>query len=259
MWRCAPPCSPAQGILSRFFQRAPASFHQHLHVRRIVQLGLLYRQGYFHQRVDLSGWQQEYWILTDPERLPAALVERDDGTPLTVTVPIAEADVTAQVWRVDVGRVSLYLLDTAVPGNDESAAEVTDRLYGGDVEHRLRQEIVLGIGGTEVLNALGIEHSVLHLNEGHPAFAILERIRERVEGGMSFEEISRDLAACAATPIKASTGVSRPSSSSTYTTTAAGVTVGGVCTDGGNNLSRLQARNQSTSQEAWKDRCVNRR
>ena len=140
----------------------------------MVAVGLLYRKGYFRQRVDASGWQHEYWIDTDPARLPAALVRDGDRLPLTVTVPIGEGDVTAQIWRVDVGRVPLYLLDTDVPENDPLQRWITGRLYDGDAQTRLSQYTLLGVGGIRALRAMGIEPGLIHLNEGHAALAPLE-------------------------------------------------------------------------------------
>jgi starch phosphorylase len=134
----------------------------------------MYHQGYFRQRIDASGWQHEYWVDSDPERLPAALVTGEDGQPLTVTVPIEEREVHVQIWRVDVGRVSLYLLDTDRPDNDPFARWISSRLYVGDPSVRFAQYVVLGIGGVRALAALGIEAGTLHLNEGHPALAPLE-------------------------------------------------------------------------------------
>ena len=98
----------------------------------MVAVGLMYRQGYFRQRIDASGWQHEYWVPTDPERQPAALVTDDDGEPLLISVPVGDAHVVAQVWRVDVGRVPLYLLDTDRPENGPVARWITARLYAGD-------------------------------------------------------------------------------------------------------------------------------
>jgi glycogen phosphorylase len=143
----------------------------------LVAVGLMYRQGYFRQRIDAGGWQHEYWVDTDPERLPAALVTSEDGTPVTVTVPIRGMEVTAQIWRVDVGRVPLFLLDTERPENDLSASWITSRLYIGEPDARLAQYILLGVGGVRALEALGIEPGLLHLNEGHAAFISLEAAR----------------------------------------------------------------------------------
>ena len=121
----------------------------------LVAVGLMYRQGYFRQRIDAGGWQHEYWVDTDPERLPAALVTGDDGAPLTVTVPIRGHEVTAQVWRVDVGRVPLFLLDTERPENDVAARWITSRLYVGDPDTRLAQYVLLGVGGVRALRGAG--------------------------------------------------------------------------------------------------------
>ena len=154
----------------------------------LVAVGLLYRYGYFHQRLDLSGWQHEYWIETDPERLPAARVTTAGDEPLSVTVNIGSRSVMVQVWRVEVGRVPLYLLDTQLGENAAVDRWITSRLYIGDPSMRLAQYAVLGIGGIRVLRALGIDPSVVHLNEGHAGFATLELAAERVAMGETFEE-----------------------------------------------------------------------
>src|SRR5215217_3710212 len=143
----------------------------------LVAVGLLYRQGYFRQRIDASGWQHEYWVDTDPERLPAALVTGADGTPVTITVPVRGSEVTAQIWRVDVGRVPLFLLDAERPENDLTASWITSRLYIGEPDARLAQYVLLGVGGVRALAAMGIDPGLLHLNEGHAAFISLEAAR----------------------------------------------------------------------------------
>jgi starch phosphorylase len=143
----------------------------------LVAVGLMYRHGYFRQRIDASGWQHEYWVETDPDRAPAALVSGDDSRPLCVEVPIGDRTVLAQVWRVNVGRVPLLLLDADRPENDLTDRWITSRLYVGDAGVRLGQYALLGIGGVRVLNALGIEPGVVHLNEGHAAMACLELAR----------------------------------------------------------------------------------
>jgi len=143
----------------------------------LVAVGLLYRQGYFRQRIDAGGWQHEYWVDTDPERLPAALVTGSDGEPITVTVPVRDFEVTAQVWRVDIGRIALYLLDADRPENAIAARWITSRLYISDPEARLAQYILLGVGGVRALQAMDIEPGLLHLNEGHAAFVSLEMAR----------------------------------------------------------------------------------
>ena len=154
----------------------------------MVAVGLMYRHGYFRQRIDGSGWQHEYWVDTDPDRVPAALVTGDDGEPLTVSVPVVGRDVVAQVWRVDVGRVPLLLLDADRPENSVADRWITSRLYVGDPEVRLWQYALLGVGGVRVLHALGIEPGVVHLNEGHAALAGLEVARAATEHGVSGED-----------------------------------------------------------------------
>jgi starch phosphorylase len=142
----------------------------------LVAVGLMYHHGYFRQRIDASGWQHEYWVETDPARVPAALV-CEDGEPLCIEVPIGDRVVVAQVWRVNVGRVPLLLLDADRPENDLTDRWITSRLYVGDPGVRLGQYALLGIGGVRALDALGIEPGVVHLNEGHAAMACLELAR----------------------------------------------------------------------------------
>jgi glycogen phosphorylase len=154
----------------------------------LVAVGLMYRKGYFRQRIDASGWQHEYWIDTDPARLPAALVTGEDGNPVTITVPVYEHDVTAQIWRVDIGRVPLYLLDADVEANGPLERWISGRLYDADADTRLSQYVLLGVGGVRALRALGIEPSVLHLNEGHAALAPLELGAPELRAGASFAE-----------------------------------------------------------------------
>jgi starch phosphorylase len=148
-----------------------------------VAIGLLYRQGYFRQRIDLSGWQREYWLDTDAERLPAALIRGEDGEPVTVSVPTHDEEIVAQIWRVDVGRVPLLLLDAERPENSAFARWTTSQLYVGSPEVRLNQYALLGVGGRRALAVLGIEPDIIHLNEGHAAFGALE------EPGATLEEI----------------------------------------------------------------------
>ncbi|HEY1568867.1 MAG TPA: alpha-glucan family phosphorylase, partial [Solirubrobacteraceae bacterium] len=143
----------------------------------LVAVGLMYRKGYFRQRIDASGWQHEYWIDTDPDRLPAALVTGRDAAPITVTVPIGDSDVVARIWRVDIGRIPLFLLDTDCADNGPMERWITGRLYDGDPQTRLAQYALLGVGGVRALRTLGYEPGVLHLNEGHAALAPLELAR----------------------------------------------------------------------------------
>ena len=153
----------------------------------LVGIGLMYRQGYFRQRLEVSGWQQEYWIDIDPERLPAALVRARDGRPLRITVPIRGRVVSARIWRVAVGRVPLFLLDSDVPENGRLNRWITSQLYVADPITRLSQYALLGVGGVRALEALGIEPALVHLNEGHAAFAVLELARREVARGASVQ------------------------------------------------------------------------
>ncbi|HWV58540.1 MAG TPA: alpha-glucan family phosphorylase, partial [Longimicrobiales bacterium] len=144
----------------------------------LVGVGLLYREGYFRQEIDGAGRQQARYVAVTPADLPIRRERNADGTDLVVSFPMLDRRVSARVWRADVGRVKLYLLDTDIEANIPEDRNITDRLYGGDGEHRLRQEIVLGIGGMRALAALGITPTVIHLNEGHAAFAAIERARQ---------------------------------------------------------------------------------
>jgi starch phosphorylase len=144
----------------------------------MVGVGLLYRTGYFHQRIDVTGMQHEYWLDADPDRLPCVKVRDAEGRPLTVTVPVDDEDLVAQIWRVDVGRVPLYLLDTELPQNSAVGRWVTSRLYESNRAIRLAQYAVLGIGGVRALQAMGIEPAVYHLNEGHPALGVIELLAQ---------------------------------------------------------------------------------
>jgi starch phosphorylase len=154
----------------------------------LVAVGLLYHQGYFRQRIDAAGWQHESWVPTDPERQPAALVCGDDGEPLEITVPVGDEDVVAQVWRIDVGRVPLFLLDADRPENSRVARWISSRLYTGTRDLRLAQYALLGVGGMRALRAMGIDPSVVHLNEGHAAFASLELARGEIATGTALDD-----------------------------------------------------------------------
>ena len=149
----------------------------------LVAVGLLYREGYFQQVVDAAGVQHEAYPGMDLEQLPLTLERRGDGTPLVVDFPRRDHEARARVWRADVGRVPLYLLDTDIASGTPEERRITDRLYGGDSEHRLQQEVVLGIGGMRALQALGVHPTTVHLNEGHAAFAAVERVRQQAAAG----------------------------------------------------------------------------
>ena len=143
----------------------------------LVGVGLLYQQGYFRQYLSQSGWQQESYVDNDFHNLPVSMVYHPDGSPVMVGVELAGRLVHAQVWRVQVGRVSLFLLDTNVAANPlPEDRNITNQLYGGDREMRIRQEILLGIGGYRALQAIGLQPTVYHMNEGHSAFLALEHI-----------------------------------------------------------------------------------
>jgi len=161
----------------------------------MVAVGLLYQEGYFRQYLAADGWQQESYPLHDFFNLPLELQRNEDGTPLTIAVEYPGRQVSAQIWRAQVGKVPLFLLDTNIPVNRTPDQDISDELYGGDGEMRIQQEIMLGIGGLRALRALGIEPTICHLNEGHSAFLVLEHIRRLVqEAGLSFAE-ARELAA----------------------------------------------------------------
>jgi starch phosphorylase len=154
----------------------------------IVAVGFMYPEGYVKQRIREDGWQDSVDQSLDRDAAPICRVLGEDGKQVVVKVPLTDPPVHVAVWNVGVAQVPLYLLDTDIAVNDPWNRGISARLYTGDLELRLRQEIVLGIGGSEVLEKLGIKHSVLHLNEGHAAFALLERIRDRIQEGMVYEE-----------------------------------------------------------------------
>ena len=148
----------------------------------LVGVGLMYREGYFRQYLNVDGWQQERYPENDFFNLPLIPETKPDGTPLLVSVPMPGREVWARIWRIQVGRMPLYLLDTNIPQNNADDRHITARLYGGDHDMRIRQEMVLGIGGFRALRALGKQPTVCHMNEGHSAFCGLERIRQ-FDGG----------------------------------------------------------------------------
>ncbi len=148
----------------------------------LVAIGLLYQQGYFQQRLSESGWQHELYPANDISQLPVTLVRDETGRPLMVSLPLPKGPVTIRIWRMLVGRVPLYLLDTNHEYNSlVEYRDITDRLYGGTMETRIQQELTLGIGGIRALRALGIRPTVCHLNEGHTVFAAIEWARQLME------------------------------------------------------------------------------
>ncbi|HMK50559.1 MAG TPA: alpha-glucan family phosphorylase [Thermodesulfovibrionales bacterium] len=154
----------------------------------MVAVGFMYPEGYLRQKMRVDGWQEDVDEVLDRDATPIVRVLDGKGEQLVVKVPFVDPPISIAVWKVDIGRVPLYLMDTDIEGNDPWNRRISAHLYISDIEQRLRQEMILGIGGIAVLNALGIRHSVIHLNEGHPAFATLERVRERIEEGMAFEQ-----------------------------------------------------------------------
>lgn len=154
----------------------------------LAGLGFMYPQGYFHQRITPDGWQEAEYVPFNPQESPIRQAHTPQGEPCRITVSLGTSLVSAIVWHVRVGRVALYLLDTDVPENEPRDRELSARLYGGDQDMRLRQEILLGIGGVRVFRALGLSPSVWHVNEGHSAFLTLERLREYVHAGHSHAE-----------------------------------------------------------------------
>ena len=174
----------------------------------LVGIGLFYGQGYFRQRLDRNRWQQEEYLETDVHQLPMAPAIGTNGRPVVAQIETRSGCIRAQVWRVKVGRCDLLLLDSDVEGNAPDDRELTSRLYGGDGRTRIRQEMLLGVGGFRALKAMGIRPGVLHLNEGHSGFAVLEAIRTRMEDeGLSFDRaaprVSREVVFTTHTPVPA--------------------------------------------------------
>lgn len=153
-----------------------------------VGVGFFYPQGYFRQRIPSHGWQEAVYQQLNTNQAPVAPVYLEEDKELHIKVYLGDRDVYARVWHVHVGRISLYLLDTDVDENDPWDRELSARLYSGDSEMRIRQEILLGVGGVRALRMLGFNPSVWHMNEGHSAFLLLELIRDKVREGMSYED-----------------------------------------------------------------------
>ena len=180
---CIPIYSGGLGVLAGDYLKSCSDLNL-----PVVGVGLFYHQGYFRQYLNADGWQQEAYPENDLSTMPVKLMKDQDGQAIMVEVSIQGQPVKIKIWRVMVGRVPLYLLDTNVEENPPEHRHITSRLYGGDWDMRLRQEIVLGIGGVRALGALGIEASAYHMNEGHSAFSALERIRMlKQEQGLSFD------------------------------------------------------------------------
>jgi starch phosphorylase len=153
-----------------------------------VALSLFYRHGYFQQRLTPDGWQQEELPTNDPQLLPMTLVQNEEGGRLLNSVEIGQSSIYFQTWKVRVGRIPLYLMDTNIPENEDHMQTLTDQVYGGDIQTRIGQEILLGIGGVRLLRSLNIEPAVFHMNEGHSAFLTFELLREQLAAGKQKDE-----------------------------------------------------------------------
>jgi glycogen phosphorylase len=153
----------------------------------MVAVGFLYTQGYFSQHVSEDGWQEALYVRLKFEALPVLPFVNGDGKPMTISVELPGRTVLARLWEIRIGRIPLYLLDSDVEGNSPSDRELTSRLYTSDLDSRISQELILGVGGVRALRVLGYNPNVWHMNEGHSAFLVLERLRELVAGGNTFE------------------------------------------------------------------------
>jgi glycogen phosphorylase len=161
----------------------------------LIAIGLFYDQGYFKQMLDINGFQLEEYLDTKVENLPMEPARSPSGETITIAITTRNGQLLAKVWLMQIGRIKLYLLDCDVDGNNPHDRQLTSRLYGGDKRTRIRQELVLGVGGVRLLHALGVSAGVYHLNEGHSAFAPLEVIRSRMKhDGLSFDEALRETA-----------------------------------------------------------------
>ncbi|MBN2363318.1 alpha-glucan family phosphorylase [candidate division WOR-3 bacterium] len=155
----------------------------------LVAVGLLYGQGYLTQYLSNDGWQHEKYAENDFSNMPVRVLNVNDGSTLKISVKMAEKEVWAEIWETSVGRIKLYLLNTNIPENDSLGRYITERLYGGDNDLRIKQEILLGIGGLKALRKIGLNPTVVHMNEGHSAFIILERIRQLMkENGLTYTQ-----------------------------------------------------------------------
>ena len=161
----------------------------------MVGVGFMYPQGYFRQRINVEGRQEEIYEMIDRERVPVERVLNQDGSLLLIALTLPDRVLRVAAWRVRLGRTTLYLLDTDIDGNAPWDRELTGRLYGGDQSVRVLQEIVLGLAGVRLLRAIGLKPTVWHGNEGHTAFMMLERVRERLEAGLEFEAALTDVRA----------------------------------------------------------------
>lgn len=202
MHECLPIYSGGLGILSGDHIKSASDLDVGL-----VGVTLFYRNGYFIQRINHDGWQEEEYTTLDPHKMPIERVLDKEGKPFKSSVRIAHSDVNFTAWKLLVGRCTLYLIDTHLPENDEHWRESTSRVYGGDQATRVAQELLLGIGGVKLLRGLGIEPSVFHLNEGHSSFLLIELMREKIEQGKTLdqarEEVKKEAVFTTHTPVPA--------------------------------------------------------
>ncbi len=155
----------------------------------LVGVGIAYKEGYFQQYLNSEGWQQETYPINDFYNLPMTLVKDDNGNPLKISIDFPGRELKVQIWKIQIGRVPLYMLDANIPENPEEYRIITNGLYRGTIETRIQQEIILGVGGIRALRAMGYCPEVCHMNEGHSAFLSIEKIRILMrENNLSFEE-----------------------------------------------------------------------
>ncbi|HMD87984.1 MAG TPA: alpha-glucan family phosphorylase [Anaerolineaceae bacterium] len=159
----------------------------------LVGIGFIYNQGYFVQHITEDGWQETRNLILNMERMPIVALVTDENKPLTISIGLPGRKVTARIWKVQVGRVPLYLLDTNLDENSPADRQLTARLYSNDLDVRISQEILLGMGGAQALHKLGYQPDVWHMNEGHSAFLVLERLRELIKSGLSYEQASNTI------------------------------------------------------------------
>ena len=219
----------------------------------LIGVGLFYDQGYFRQRLDRNGWQQEEYLETNVSELPMEVVIAPNGEPVVVQIQTRTGPISAKVWRLKVGRCDVILLDSNVPGNAPEDRHLTSRLYGGDGRVRIRQEFLLGVGGFRALKAMGITPGVLHLNEGHSAFAVLEAIRSRMEDeGISFDEairrVSREVVFTTHTPV--------PAGHDRFNADLIEEHLGPLRESIGISLERLMAFGRENPNNGWEEFCM---
>ena len=219
----------------------------------LIGIGLFYGQGYFRQRIDRDGWQQEEYLQTDTAQLPMEPAIGVNGQPVMVQIETRGSAVRAKVWRMKVGRCTLLLLDSNVADNAPEDVMLTSRLYGGDARIRIRQELLLGVGGFRALKAMGITPGVLHLNEGHSGFAVLEAIRARMDAeGLNFDQamprVSREVVFTTHTPL--------PAGHDRFSADLIEEHIGPLRESLGISPERLQGLGRENSQNPYEDFCM---